>query len=171
MKTLERTLEAKEMALNTLAQELYEAAGKIIEPHFPWVLVRIMPKANKIGGIYTPEKQNKTFYEGIVLRTWQPFWKHYTGDLHFDEAMPARVVNKAVLNESSVHVGDRVMFMHFEGQPVSWLDELHYRMIHEVETHPNGGIWGTLHLTEDEGLKAKLDKLFKDKTSRTISGS
>jgi hypothetical protein len=167
--------EANEKELDRFALEMYQQAEKIIEPIYPWVLVRIMPKELKVGSIILPEKQNRIFYEGIVLRTWAPFWRIYTGDLKFDEedanlVDSTRVINKRVQMKSSVEVGDRVIFMHFEGQPYPYLDELHYRMIHEVETHPNGGIWGKLHLREDEGLKEKLNKLFKNKSCVSVSG-
>jgi hypothetical protein len=164
--------EANEKELDRFALEMYQQAEKIIEPIYPWILVRIMPKELKVGSIILPEKQNRIFYEGIVLRTWTPFWRHYSGDLKFDEDKGSGtwVANKRVWMKSAVEVGDRVIFMHFEGQPYPYLDELHYRMIHEVETHPNGGIWGKLHLREDEGLKEKLDKLFKNKSCVSVSG-
>jgi co-chaperonin GroES (HSP10) len=158
------TREEKERRLDELAQELYATSVSVMTPNYPWVLVRIMPKAQQMSGIWVPEKQNKTFYEGIVLETWKPFRRWYGGKVN-DHA-----IEKSVLMESSVKRGDRVLFMHFEGQPVPWLDELHYRMIHEIETHPNGGIWGTLDFAEDHGLKEKLDKLFKNHSSKTISG-
>ena len=180
-------VEEREAVLENVAQELYQVSEKLIEPVYPWVLVRIMPKEQKVGTLYLPEKSNKIFYEGIVLTTWKPFWRYYSGDLKFDEENPAqmstealqsgavaerqtRVVNKRVWMQSSVQVGDRVFFMHFEGQPYPYLDELRYRMVHEVETHPNGGIWGKIHVREDEGLKAKLDKLFKNKSCVSVSG-
>ena len=172
---VEIPVEERETVLQHVVQELYSVAERIIEPLYPWVLVRIMPKEQQVGSIFLVEKQNKTFYEGIVLAIWKPFWKEYTGDLKFDmdaedKMFSHRVVNKRVQIKSGVEVGDRIMFMHFEGQPVPYLDELHYRMIHEVETHPNGGIWGKLHLQEDTGLKEKLDKMFKNKTCCTVSG-
>jgi co-chaperonin GroES (HSP10) len=174
METMSRTetLEEKEKRLDELAQEIYHGHQKIIIPVWPWVVVRIMPKEQQFGSILLPEKQNKLFYEGIVLAVWKPFWRHYSGSLKFDEEIGSggRVVNKSILVESAVEIGDRVMFMHFEGQPVPWLDEKNYRMIHEFETHPNGGIWGTIETEQDRGLRDKLDKLFRNHTSVTISG-
>ncbi len=160
------TLAEKERALDELAQEIYADSDKIIEPLYPWILVRIMPKEQYIGGILLPEKTNRIFYEGIVLATWVPFWKHYQGKVLDQE----NIVERQILMESKVQRGDRVIFMHFEGQPYPYLDEIRYRMIHEIETHPNGGIWGKLKADEDSGLKEKLDKIFAGKGCLTVSG-
>lgn len=169
METAERTetREEKEQRLDDLAQELYQSSERIITPIYPWLVVRIMPKEQRIGTIFLPDKQNRLFYEGIVLATWKPFYRHYTGNLKFDGG---RMANKAVLVQSAVDLGDRVVFMHFEGQPIPYFDEKNYRMIHEVETHPNGGVWGKLHYKDDEDLRDKLNKLFAGRTSKTISG-
>lgn len=109
----EKTLEEKEQELDALAQEIYQAGEHRIEPIYPWVLVRIMPKEQVRHGIHLPEKQNRLFYEGIVLATWKPFLREYTGDLKWSGEV--EVINKQVWMRSHVEVGDRVVFMHFEG--------------------------------------------------------
>jgi hypothetical protein len=168
MKLSNDSIAEKELKIDELCQEIYAQKQHLIRPLYPWILVRIMPKANRVGLIFTPEKQNKIFYEGVVLQTWEPFWKPFRSKKNDS----GEWIHYQVEMKSQVARGDRVMFMHFEGQPVPFLhDELHYRMIHEVETHPNGGIWAVLEdAPEDEGLREKLNDIFKGEACLTISG-
>ncbi len=162
------TLDVREQQLNSVAQDIINNYERMIEPVYPKLLVRIMPKEQRVGSIYLPVGQNKTFYEGIVLRVWKPFEREFTGELHGPDG--SKAFNKTVVVKSFVEVGDRVLFPHFEGLPVPFLDEIYYRLINEFETHPNGGVWGKLHLEEDRGLADKLNRIFKDKTCRSVSG-
>jgi co-chaperonin GroES (HSP10) len=161
-------LERKEQQLVELVQEVYAMSAPQITPIHPWILVRIMPKEQKFGILHLPDKQNKVFYEGIVLATWKPFWRKFNGKLTSDDGHA--LIEKEVYVQSHVKIGERVMFMHFEGQPVPYLDEKNYRMVHEYETHPNGGVWATIEHKQDTGLREKLNELFKDHASVTISG-
>lgn len=99
--------------LSAVVTELYESAGRETWPLFPKVLVRVLPRTQKVGGIYLPDegKQNKPAWEGVVIRTYKPFYqKIYLSDARWvkDDPDPeARYVQKV---ECELKPGDHVMF-------------------------------------------------------------
>lgn len=90
-----------------------------VEPLFPRILVRLVPKEQTKGGILLPggNQQNKPVHEGIVLKTYKPFWNKYRRmedwmivkspqvltDEHFGEV-------KAIWQECEVVPGDHILF-------------------------------------------------------------
>jgi len=106
-----------ENALKTfseLALEEYNKLNLNIVPMYPAVLIRLLPKerVSRSGLIYFPdEKVNKPVYEGIVIRSYEP--KHV-------------LVNKGrrILVESGVKPGDHILFPHWSGETVPWLNDV-----------------------------------------------
>ena len=44
-------------------------------PLFARVLVRVLPREEKLRGIWVPDnKQNKPTWEGVVIKTYKPFY-------------------------------------------------------------------------------------------------
>lgn len=144
-------LETKEELLSRVCQEIYDECEQRMRPMYPWVLVRVLPKEHKIGGIWLPEnQQNKPIYEGIVLETWQKAGK-----------------------QSEFKVGDRIAFPSFEGAPHPYLDDKMYRLVREVVNHkdyPNCGIYGWIEYDGDKKIKRELRKLMDGISSITYSG-
>lgn len=107
-----------EQRLDTVLEEAYQAFGIYIRPLFPWVLVRVCHKEQKVGSVWLPDSiQNKTLHEGIVLCTWQPC---------------QRIQNGYTLDLSSdLQRGDRVLFHHFAGVPLEGRGS-GYRLVKEV---------------------------------------
>lgn len=85
-----------------------------LRPLYPWVLVRVLPRTQKQGSIYLPEKQNKPTIEGIVLRTYPD------------------TVRERKPRSCAVKTGDQVTFPHYEGLPIPFLPEHEYRIIKET---------------------------------------
>lgn len=92
-----RTFESIEQQIDNLVQERYLMSNRTFRPLFPWVFVRVLPKEQKIGSIFTPGAQNKVVHEGIVIATWEP---------------------KDVDTVSELIPGDLVAFHHFAGMPI-----------------------------------------------------
>lgn len=135
--------------LKAQAQKVYENFEYQIRPKFPLVLVWVIPKAQRIGEIYVPDMQNKPVYEGLVLRTYNPFWK----------TIGKRWVNteweeQNIWVQPKVEVGDHVLFQHFVGIPIPRYDggtgEL--RMVNEDE------IVGVIEY-QKESVEKKLERL------------
>jgi hypothetical protein len=137
------TTEQKEL-LRVLVTMLYKECDCEVEPLYPKILIRVLPKEQKRGSIWLPDgKQNKPNWEGVVLKVYKPWYqKIYLSQAHWvsDDPDPeARYVQKV---ECVVKPGDHIVFPHIEyGQvPVHPLDDGvgDYRMI------PENIILGTL---------------------------
>jgi hypothetical protein len=124
-----------------------------LEPTFPRILVRVIPKAqvSKGGIILTDHEQNKPVHEGLVIKTYKPFWNRYkmttVQDLYNKSLEDWLVVRspmvildedkkvKAVWQESEVQPGDHVIFPYMAPgiTPVWPLDDGkgNYRLIEE----------------------------------------
>src|SRR6266436_3799148 len=64
--------------LQNLVTEMYQQCGVEVEPLFPKILVRVLPKEQQTkGGIFLPggKDQSKPAYEGVVLRVYKPFFQ------------------------------------------------------------------------------------------------
>lgn len=108
-----------------LAQRLYQEHERRVQPKYPWILVRVLPREHQKGSIILTEKQQKIVEEGVVLETWPSFWsmeerKRIDGEFF--------TVRRKI--ECDVAVGDHVLFPHYEGMPVgALLDEKQYRFV------------------------------------------
>jgi co-chaperonin GroES (HSP10) len=158
-------IEQLEQRFSELAQEIYESGERRIRPTWPWVLVRVAPKEQKLGSLYLPDAsgasgQNKPVWEGIVLAIWEPHW-HYVKD---------KGENHEVYRKSDFEIGDRVLFPSFAGLPVNFLDETKYRLVREWTFDPGGGVMCKVHYEGDRKIKAALDEIFADLASVTLSG-
>lgn len=124
--------------LTEYVTELYSTHAQRFIPLYPWVLVRVLPKAQKKGELWLPDKHNKVLYEGVVLKTWEPFWKNFRTRT---ESRPANLsknlggtiveTTEKVEMRSELKVCDFVMFPHYAGLPVSFLDAKEYRIVKE----------------------------------------
>jgi len=161
-------VEKLEKQLGEIAQKIYESGERRIEPTWPWVLIRAVPKEQQRAGIWIPEgsgsnAQNKPLLEGIVLATWKPHFSKWRkpGEPYKDNL---------VWRESEFEVGDRVLYPSFAGLPVSFLDEHHYRLIREWTFDELGGVLCKVHFDGDVQLKEELDRAFEGLSSVTLSG-
>jgi len=128
-----RTARAElEMQLDKLLQQL-NGMYRAFEPLFPWVLVRVLPKSQKVGTIWTPEKQNKVQHEGIVLATWRP-------------------CTASAWKGSELKYGERVLFAHFAGLPIPNYPTDQYRIVKECNWQKD----------QEGGIYAKVDSPTQD---------
>lgn len=168
----ESNIESLEKLLAETCQAIYEAAKPVdFVPQYPWVLVRVLPKEQEKNLIILPEAQNKVVYEGIVLTTWKPFRRVFLATQKSTLYPEYRLEGE--LLKSNYQLGDRISFMHFEGQPIPWLDDHHYRIVREDVDQgisPRCGTFGKLHYKQDEGLREALNELFKGTAMVTVSG-
>jgi co-chaperonin GroES (HSP10) len=190
------------MDLRAVVAEEFKNRNVEIEPLFPRVLVRVLPKEQTSrGGIVLPagsgmSMQNKPTHEGVVLKTYKPFWNRYR---RFEEWMitrsPEVLLNedgkvKAIWQECSVQPGDHVLFPHmdFGITPVWPLDDGkgEFRLVEEgvikgrveyKETSTKD--WLEEFLKEYDGatypyavnkLLEKVDVIRKDLVCKTMSG-
>ncbi len=107
--------------LRELATKEFEERHIEIEPMFPRILVRVLPKeqVSRGGIVLTDHEQNKPVHEGIVLRTYKPFWQVIrrkmedwmvtkSPEVHLDENENV----KRIWQECCVQPGDHVLFPH-----------------------------------------------------------
>jgi len=104
------------LKLSQMVTDLYENAGVDTEPMFPKILVRVLPREQKVGSIYLPDgQQNKPVWEGIVIRTYKPFYqKIYLTDAHWVKDDPNPEVRYTQKVECELKPGDHVLFPHIE---------------------------------------------------------
>lgn len=131
------TLVQKEK-LRELVTKLYQECGSTVEPLYPKILIRVLPKEQKHGDIWLPDgrNQNKPTWEGLVLKVYKPFYqKIYLTDAHWVKDDPDPTVRYTQKVVCVVQPGDHILFPHIEfGQvPVQNLDGGvgEYRMIPE----------------------------------------
>lgn len=142
-------IEEMEMKLADLSARIYEEGGRKFKPLYPWVLVRLLPKEQKVGEIWMPEKQEKTLYEGIVLEIYPVTTK--------------LIKNKAITYECPVLLGDRICFPHFEGLPIKGWDDKYYRMVRieaDQDLYAKCGVYGVLDYEGDKEFQRELRELF-----------
>ena len=112
------------------AQKVYETHERRIIPLYPWVLVKMLPKVDKVGSIFTPGNQNTVMREGYVLETWQPFWKSIN-----KTGQEIGQVATSIKFQSELKPGDYIGFPHFEGLPVPYLNGVErdeFRLVRET---------------------------------------
>jgi hypothetical protein len=169
-----------EEELDKAALELWENKSFDIIPMYPWNLVRILPREQKIGSLWVPDNKsvNKPLHEGIVLRTFKPKmyrWTEYG-------------IEKERLLTSQYEPGDHVIYQHFSGIPAGLdLYEKWYRYVPEYKIGDHSGIIGTLNYEKEsiralmlewleheglvDNLMAEFDIVRKQKYSKTTSGA
>lgn len=156
-----------EKHLADLCYQIYLKGEIRFTPRYPWVLVRVLPKAQQIGRIILPQNQNKIMYEGIVLAVWAPFW------IHKDRLVNGNWESNRTLRVSQLGVGMRIGFPHYEGLPVRYFDENNYRVVREevnLAANPNCGVLGEIEYDGDRQLKDELDRLLAGASMVTVSG-
>ena len=170
-----------------------------VEPMFPRILVRVLPKeqVSRGGIVLTDHEQNKPVHEGIVLRTYKPFWQVIrrkmedwmvtkSPEVHLDENENV----KRIWQECEVQPGDHVLFPHMaQGITPVWpLDGGigQYRLIEEghvlsrleyQEKSIRDWILYQLGPNDSDFPEVVVDRLLrfahvirKDQVSKTISG-
>jgi co-chaperonin GroES (HSP10) len=147
--------------ISFLTQSLYRRSNRVFRPLYPWVLVRVCEREQKVGSIICPDlAQNKTIHEGIVVATWTPFTqetgKEYPADtpsLRRGKGLITGVtvplpgmVTKTIEKHSKLEIGQHVLFPHWVGMPVKGLDDKHWRVIKEEnwDEAKEGGIIGVI---------------------------
>jgi len=171
---LKPPMEVLEERLHELAQMIYETGERRIQPTWPWVLLRVVPKEQRYGSLYLPDstgasQQNKPLWEGIVLETWPAHWSRVKGTMT-GNTFESVGREHEIWRESDFKRGDRCLFPSFAGLPVNFLDEQKYRLVREWTFDPNGGCLGIVHYDKDKKYKPVLDELFGDLESVTLSG-
>ncbi len=184
-------------ALKQLVTRLYQEKEVEVQPTYPRILVRLLPREQMSrGGIVLPEHhQNKPVHEGIVLATYTPFWKSLIKSNRenwdrkrakfFAEIFNDKAKHQLVWIESPVKVGDHVIFPQMEIgiTPVWVLDggKGDYRLVPDdqvlaVLTYERQPVkkWllETLNLDDStaDRLLEQATILQKDLASRTVSG-
>ncbi|SRR6266403_930096 len=138
------TTEQKEL-LRVLVTRLYQECGVEVEPLYPKILIRVLPKEQKRGSIWLPDgKQNKPEWEGVVLKVYKPFYqKIYLSEARWvaDDPDPeARYVQKV---ECVLQPGDHILFPHIE--------------FGEVPVWPLDGGVGTYRMIPENIVTSKLE--------------
>lgn len=161
--------QAEEVVLNDLAITLYRESRRVFRPLYPWVFVRVLPKEQMVAGglLHSPQVQNKTVWEAIVLETWQPFLERRLGiDHKFQESHDGECVYCGAqedthhpMRRSELAPGDHVFFPHWCGQPVEGHRPDLYRCVKECdwEINKDGGILGKIeHARRPEDVLHEL---------------
>jgi co-chaperonin GroES (HSP10) len=124
-------------------------------PKFPWVLVYVLPREQRIGCLWVPDDakhQNKVTLEGVVVKIWKA------------DHLPIK---------TELKIGDHVLFPHSAGQPFANVSSNEFKVIKEYipnyrhETNDfidNGHIFTTLTYTDktiDKELEKEIHRLKK----------
>lgn len=132
-----------EQLIEDMALSRYNDSGRTFLPLYPFLFVRVLPKAQTVGHIQLIDRaQNKTTHEGIVLARWAQ---------HIDK--------KGVIKSSEIEIGEHVLFPHFQGVPVEGWDILQYRVIREEDIL---GVIECMPLLETKVAKTINDVLCND---------
>ena len=132
--------------------KMYHSYDRILEPLYPWLLVRPLPKSKlSDGGIILVEKQNKPNHEAVVLATWKPFWEN----VEKENTETGEVLKVRVWNESDLKPGDHIVHPHHVGLPDAVLPDNQYRMIREED------VFCTLHYRDSGWLRKELREQLK----------
>lgn len=110
-KTVEKTEFERNQVLQTVIDDYQERAIKRIRPAYPYLLVRLLPRAHKVGSVFVPETAKKVLHEGVVLETFRPHWK-------LIQQLNGEGKRQEVLIKPPAEVGDHILFEWFEGVPV-----------------------------------------------------
>jgi hypothetical protein len=179
-------------ALRQMVTRLYEEQEINVEPLFPKVLIRVLPKYQKLRGLWLPDgiDQNKPTWEGMILKTYKPFYqKIYLSQAHWVADDPDPEVRYTQKVESLFQPGDHILFpkIAFGEVPIWPLDEGKgdYRLIPEdiilgkLEYEEQKTVdWLAIALMEQsmsvvhqaEHILKIADVIRKDVHAKTISG-
>lgn len=113
--------------LKELVTKLYKETGLDVEPTYPRVLIRLLPKEqiSKGGIVLTDHQQNKPTHEGIVVATYKPFMKTITKTSreNWERRRASNLIevydgenldSEHVWMKAPVEVGDHVLFPHMD---------------------------------------------------------
>jgi hypothetical protein len=187
------TTEQKEL-LKVLVTRLYQECGVEIEPLYPKVLVRVLPREQATrGGIILPDgaKQNKPVMEGVVLKTYKPFFqKVYVESISWRKDDWDQEATYRQLVKCELQPGDHIIFPHMEFgiTPVWPLDDGvgEYRLVPEPVVFgkleyqtQDMRVWLSLQLArtqmsslhQAEHILKVADVIRKDIASLTVSGA
>lgn len=154
------SVEEIEAEINTDAQELFQRQ-RMFRPLWPWVFIYCLPREQKVGSIVLPEhEQNKTVHEGIVLATWQSFWRRTKRQGPYTEGG-----RSSAYQESALLPGDHVLFPHWAGVPISGYDTGKYRVVRE---EGEGCIQGVIEYA-DEPITEKLAEELRSFASENMT--
>jgi hypothetical protein len=139
--------------LRDMVTKLYQECGMEVQPLYPKILVRVLPREQKLGSVWLPDsKQNKPTWEGIVIKTYKPFMRRvYLEDVDWVADNPEPEVKYSQMVRSDLKPGDHVLFPHIEFGilPVDVLDsgKGDYRLV------PEGVMLCTLNYTQKTMLQ------------------
>jgi hypothetical protein len=120
---LEGQIKEKRMdALKELVAKEFEERHIEMEPLYPRILVRVLPKPQQKNGIILPDNdQNKPTHEGVVLRVYKPFWQTWrkVKEKWEYDATPYTLEDAdgditKIWKESPVQPGDHILFPHID---------------------------------------------------------
>ncbi len=185
--------------LAELVTKLYQETDATIQPTFPRVLVRLLPREQQTkGGIYLPEgeKQNKPVHEGVVLAVYEPFWQNVSKTAEWEKRKSHHIVLdeedviRKVWQECALHPGDHVIFPHMAYGiiPVWPLDggKGDYRLVPEGEIQAvlqyedvplRKWLFDALEINNNldsymvDTLLEKANVIRKDLVAKTVSGA
>ena len=139
------SVDEKLALIDDLCEDLFKENQAFI-PMYPMVFVLVCQKAQKVGSIFLPDKQNKTVHEGIVLATWNDK-EVQRGITHYE----GRKVTRHEILHSELSLGDRVLFQHWAGCPAPGYDADRFRLVRERdwEESKQGGIFAKVKYDAD----------------------
>lgn len=138
------TLEEKMEEIDKLVAEVYQE-NRVFTPLYPFVFVLCCSKDQKVGSIYTPQKQNKPAWEGIVLATW--------GEKIFERGNVDQNgvrVTRCEVKRSELKPGDWIVFPHWagSGREVYGYDSDRFRLVSEGQGTYGSEVLGTLSIQD-----------------------
>lgn len=154
-----KTEQEKQDVLQTYVDEYYKDAVMRIRPVYPYILVRLLPRAHKVGSLFVPETSKKIMHEGIVLETFRPFWQRLRSQA---------LEEKELLIQPPAEVGAHILFEWFEGVPVehtlfktAYVQSQKYVLV--AASPVGGGRNGVLAVVENStDIEKALEQLLAD---------
>lgn len=143
--------------------------NKKILPKYPHLLVLVLPKEYVYKStIILPEKsQHKPTYEGVVLRTFTPFWRHIRKEvrhrMYVEGGRDVDVNDEVHLScqvVASAKVGEHILFQHFVGIPVPYMDY----DTHRFRLVSDNDVLGVLEYDNTTQLEDSLDSVIGNAT-------
>jgi hypothetical protein len=148
-------------AVRKLLYEEYDrqGGGRRLTPRYPYLLVRVLPKEYKVGSLFIPDlgkgSQSKPNYEGVVLEVWQPWMKTLLTSYGDPDEADSEL---RVQMQSALAVGDHVIYPHWAGYPVGFLDAEKYRLVREDTSDDLGHVVGKFEY-EKPNLRRRIQEL------------
>ena len=137
------SVDEKSATITKLTQDLYAQHRQLVPKH-PWILLYVLPREQKIGSLFIPQKHHKVSLEGLVLQTW--------GTHNEEKGVIEHGVCKTrvTVHRSIFKPGDHVLFPHWSGLPIPGMDEKYFRVVKEEGWSKNeeGGIYAMIDYDE-----------------------